>query len=95
MQVILKHVKLRWLSLYLSIERLVEVYAPVKKYFSEQENCSLEIKQFFERDEVPCVLSFLQLILFEIHKKNLELQRSYTTLVDLYRIIIIIMSHRL
>jgi hypothetical protein len=25
--------------------------------------------------------------LFEIHKKNLELERSYTTLVDLYRII--------
>ncbi len=85
---ILKHIKLRWLSLYLSIERLIEVYIPVKKYFIEQqENCPLEIKQFFQRDEVPCVLSFLQHVLFEIHKKNLELQRSYTTLVDLYRII--------
>ncbi|CAF3066045.1 unnamed protein product [Rotaria sp. Silwood2] len=81
-----------WLSLYLSIERSVEVYVPVKKYFIEQENCPLEIKQFFERDEVPCVLSFLQYILFEIHKKNLELKRSYTTLVDLYRIITSIKS---
>ncbi|CAF3621183.1 unnamed protein product [Rotaria sp. Silwood2] len=41
---ILKHIKLRWLSLYLSKERLVEVHVPVKKYFIEQENCPLEIK---------------------------------------------------
>ncbi|CAF1150096.1 unnamed protein product [Adineta steineri] len=86
-KVILKHIKIRWLSLYLSIERLIEVYAPIKKYFLEQTNCPIEIKNFFEREETPCVLSFVQHILFEIHKKNLELQRSYTTLVDLYRII--------
>ncbi|CAF4047485.1 unnamed protein product [Rotaria sordida] len=58
------------------------------KYFLEQhENCPLEIKQFFERDEVPYILSFLQHVLFEIHQKNLELQRYYTTAVDLFRII--------
>ncbi|CAF2959711.1 unnamed protein product [Rotaria sp. Silwood2] len=34
-KVILKHTKLRWLSLYLSIERLVEVFALVKIYFLE------------------------------------------------------------
>jgi hypothetical protein len=84
----LKHIKLRWLSLYLSIERLVEVFVPVKRYFLEQnENCPVEIKQFFERDEVTCILSFLQHILFEIHQKNLELQRYYITAVDLFRII--------
>ncbi|CAF3205487.1 unnamed protein product [Rotaria sp. Silwood2] len=85
--VTLKHIKLRWLSLYLSIKRLVEVFIPVKKYFLEQKNYPLEIKQLFERDEVPCILSFLQHILFEIHKKNLELQRYYTIAVDLFRII--------
>jgi hypothetical protein len=85
---ILKHIKIRWLSLYLSIERFVEVYVPVKKYFLDQhDTCPLEIKRFFELEEVTCVLSFLQHILFELHKKNLELQRSYTTAVDLYRII--------
>ena len=36
----------------ISIERLVEVYAPVNNYFIEQENCPLETKQFFERNEV-------------------------------------------
>ncbi|CAF4439097.1 unnamed protein product, partial [Rotaria sp. Silwood2] len=88
LKVILKHIKLRWLSLYLSIERLVEVFNPVKKYFLElHENCPKEIKQFFERDEATCILSFLQHVLFEIHQKNLELQRYYSTAVDLYRII--------
>ncbi|CAF3630184.1 unnamed protein product [Rotaria sp. Silwood1] len=38
-------------------------------------------------DEVPCILSFLQHVLFEIHQKNLELQRYYTTAVDLFRVI--------
>ncbi|CAF4530924.1 unnamed protein product [Rotaria socialis] len=53
---ILKHIKIRWLSLYLSIERLVEVFVPVKKYFLEQhENCPLEIKEFFEHAETTCV----------------------------------------
>ncbi|CAF3611196.1 unnamed protein product [Rotaria sp. Silwood1] len=37
--------------------------------------------------KVPCILSFLQHVLFEIHQKNLELQRYYTTAVDLFRII--------
>ena len=34
-----------------------------------------------------CVLNFLQHTLFELHKKNFELQRSYTTAADLYMII--------
>ena len=85
---ILKHIKIRWLSLYLSIERLVEVFLPVKQYFFDQhDDCPLEIKQFFEREEVTCILSFLQHVLFELNKKNLELQRYYTTAMDLYRII--------
>jgi hypothetical protein len=86
--VILKHIKIRWLSLYLSIQRLVEVFVPIKKYFLELgDDCPLELKSFFELDELPCVLIFLQNVLFELHKKNLELQRSYTTAVDLFRII--------
>jgi hypothetical protein len=84
----LKHIKLRWLSLYLSIERLVEVFLPIKKYFLDlHDSCPLEIKTFFEREDVTCILSFLQHVLFELHKKNLELQRYYTTAVDIYRII--------
>ncbi|CAF1396996.1 unnamed protein product [Rotaria sp. Silwood1] len=69
-------------------ERLVHVWLPIKKYFLEQhDNCPLELKKFFELDEATCILSFLQHVLFELHKKNLELQRNYTTAVDLFRII--------
>ena len=68
---ILKHIKLRWLSLYLSIQRLTEVFVPVKRYFLEQhEDCPMELKTFFELDEATCVLSFLQSILFDLHKKT-------------------------
>ncbi len=64
-----------------------------KKYFLEQHNnCPLELKNFFELDESTYVLNFLQHVLFEIHKKNLELQRSYTTAIDLFRIITSIKS---
>ena len=47
----------------------------------------MELKHLFHRGDLTCVLSFSQHVLFEIHKKDLELQRYYVTVIDLYRII--------
>ncbi|CAF3187739.1 unnamed protein product [Rotaria sp. Silwood2] len=61
---------------------------PGKEIFLETtRKLSIGNKTIFEGNEVPCILSFLQHVLFEIHQKNLELQRYYTTAVDLFRII--------
>ncbi|CAF1058437.1 unnamed protein product [Didymodactylos carnosus] len=85
--VILKHIKTRWLSLHTSIERILKVYNPIKDYFLAQDDCPNELIQFFSLEEGPCVLSFLEHILFIIQKTSLQLQRSYTTAVDLHRLI--------
>ena len=85
----IQHIKLRWLSLYSSIDRLLLVYEPVKDYFTDESNKKIpgELKEIFESEETLCVLMFLHHILFEIQKTNLELQRECVTAVDLHRII--------
>ncbi|CAF2145677.1 unnamed protein product [Rotaria magnacalcarata] len=87
--VLLKHIKIRWLSLYSSIERLLLVYKPVKSYFSDQLNKEIpkELENHFQSEETLCVLSFLHHVLFEIQKTNLELQKECITAIDSYRII--------
>lgn len=85
----IQHIKLRWLSLYASIDRLLLVYNPVKDYFTDQSNkqIPIELKKTFESSETLCVLAFLHHVLFEIRKANLELQKSSVTAIDLHRII--------
>ena len=45
------------------------------------------LKSFFSNNEGLCILYFLQNVLFEIQKAELQLQRTYTTAVDLHFII--------
>jgi len=47
--VILKHIKIRWLSLLTSIERLIAVHPIVKSYFLnlEQDECPYVLLDFF------------------------------------------------
>ncbi|CAF3694557.1 unnamed protein product [Rotaria socialis] len=88
--VLLKHIKIRWLSLYSSIERLLLVYKSVKNYFTDQLNKEIpkELEKHYQSEETLCVLSFLHHVLFEIQKPNLELQKKCITAIDLNRIII-------
>ncbi|CAF1463507.1 unnamed protein product [Rotaria sp. Silwood1] len=86
--VILKHIKLRWLTLHTSIERLLQVFAPVKDYFlSLDDGCPRELTEFFSCEEGHRVLSFLQNILSIIQNSNLKLQRRYLAGVSLHQII--------
>ncbi|CAM2730611.1 unnamed protein product, partial [Rotaria socialis] len=45
------------------------------------------LKSFFDSLDGLCVLNFLQNILNEIQRADLQLQRTYTTAIDLHRII--------
>ncbi len=78
------------MSLFQSIERLLEQYEPVKLFFLSQGTSTKELKllnPFFANNEGRYVLYFLQNVLCEIQKAELQLQRSYTTIVDLNFII--------
>ncbi len=87
---ILKHIKLRWLTLYTSIERLLQVFVPVKDYFlSRDDDCPQELKEFFSSEVGHCVLSFLENTLFIIQKSNLKLQRRYLAEVSLHQITVV------
>ncbi len=73
-----------------SIERLLDQYEPVKLFFLSQGTSTKQLKllnPFFANDEGRCILYFLQNVLCEIQKAELQLQRSYTTIVDLHFII--------
>ncbi|CAM4758191.1 unnamed protein product [Rotaria magnacalcarata] len=79
---LLQHIKIRWLSLYNSIDRLLKVYEPLSSYFCDINNdnadaitCPPAIKIFFSSNMSKCTLYFLHQILFDIQTKNLELQR--------------------
>ncbi|CAF5189187.1 unnamed protein product, partial [Rotaria magnacalcarata] len=79
---LLQHIKIRWLSLYNSIDRLLKVYEPLASYFCDINNdnadaitCPPAIKIFFSSNMSKCTLYFLHQILFDIQTKNLELQR--------------------
>ena len=96
---LLQHIKLRWLSIYNSIDRLLKVYKPLPSYFCEiakededededtGTTCSPVIKTFFSSNMSKCTLYFLHQILFDIQTKNLELPRYSTTIADLHKII--------
>ncbi|CAF4408838.1 unnamed protein product [Rotaria sp. Silwood2] len=87
--VILKYINIRWLSLYISIQRLLMVFNPVKDYFlSRDDDCPEELKVLFSSEEGHCILSFLEHILYIIQKANLKLQRRYLAAVSLHQIII-------
>ncbi len=78
------------MSLLRSIERLLENFEPLKLFFLNEPistNVQQLLRSFFDNDEGLCVLHFLQNVLFEIQKAELQLQRSYSTAVDLYFII--------
>ncbi|CAF1060537.1 unnamed protein product [Rotaria sordida] len=87
---LLQHILTRWLSLLRSVERLLEKYEPIKLYFLNQpttiKNEQL-LKSFFDSTDGLCILNFLQNLLNEIQRADLQLQRTYTTAVDLHRII--------
>ncbi|CAF5037864.1 unnamed protein product, partial [Rotaria sp. Silwood1] len=89
---LLQHIKLRWLTLYISIARLLKVYDPLSAYFLNMDNedeakCPPSIKRSFSSDVAKCTLHFLHQVLFDIQTKNLELQRYGTSIADLHRII--------
>ncbi|CAF4922882.1 unnamed protein product [Rotaria sp. Silwood1] len=74
-KVILQHIRLRWLSLLASIERLILVYPVVKNYFLnlKDNECPSLLLDFFTSNKIQAA--------------NLSLQREYTTGVNLHTII--------
>ena len=89
---LLKHINIRWLSLYPSIERLLKVFEPLSAYFldlgdGDEFSCPPTISVFFTSTEAKCTMYFLHNVLFDLQKKSLELQRHYISIVDLRRII--------
>ncbi|CAF5055691.1 unnamed protein product, partial [Rotaria magnacalcarata] len=97
-KVLLQHINIRWLSLLPSIERLIETYEPLKLYFlndptktktkltAAADNTEL-LTSFFNNPDGLCTLNFLENVLVDIQQAELNLQRTWTTAVDLYRII--------
>ncbi|CAF1216373.1 unnamed protein product [Rotaria sordida] len=74
--VILKHIRLRWLNLLPSIERLIVVHPVVKSYFLnlEHDECPNLLFKFFTSNEAN--------VLPEVQVANLSLQREHTTGVN-------------
>ncbi|CAF4357157.1 unnamed protein product [Rotaria socialis] len=87
--VILKHIRIRWLSLLQSIERLIAVNPVIKSYFLNLENneCPNLLLKFFTSNKGECSLYFLANILPEVQAANLSLQREYIGGVNLHNII--------
>ncbi|CAF1057651.1 unnamed protein product [Rotaria sp. Silwood1] len=88
-KVILQHIRLRWLSLLQSIQRLIIVYPVIKSYFLNiaHGQCPKLLLEFFTSNKAECSLYFLKNVLTEVQEANLQLQRYYTTGVTLYSII--------
>ncbi|CAF5191441.1 unnamed protein product [Rotaria magnacalcarata] len=96
-QVLLQHINIRWLSLLPSIERLIETYEPLKLYFLNDQTKTKKLTaaadntqlltSFFNNPDGSCTLNFLENVLVDIQQAELNLQRTWTTAVDLYRII--------
>ncbi|CAF1565569.1 unnamed protein product [Adineta steineri] len=88
-KVILKHIKIRWLSLLKSIERLIAIHPVVKSYFLnlDIEECPQLLLEFFTSHKGDCTLYFLASVLPDVQNANLILQREYTTGVNIHDII--------
>lgn len=55
----LSHSKTRWLSLYPAIERILQMYEPLKSYFLSRSYPARTLQMFFENDFSECYLWLL------------------------------------
>ncbi|CAF1519343.1 unnamed protein product, partial [Rotaria sordida] len=88
-KVTLQRIRTRWLSLLLSIERLIAIYPVVKSYFLNLKDgtCPKILLDFFTSHKGECTLFFSKNILSEVQEANILLQKHYITGVNLYSII--------
>ncbi|CAF1937723.1 unnamed protein product [Rotaria magnacalcarata] len=88
-QVLLQHIRIRWLSLLQSIERLIIVYPAVKSYFLNMDDgeCPKILLELFTSNNEECSLHFLKNILTDVQEANLLLQKHYITGVNLHSIL--------
>ena len=75
----------------MSIERMLKVIDPLETYFLELsadgEVCPKNVSSFFTSVEAKCTMYFLGSVLFDVQKRNLELQRPGVSIIVLSRII--------
>lgn len=76
---LLGYSKVRWLALTPAIERILQIYQPLRSYFLSLERCPTILKKFFENEMseiilyfVHCQASFFQKTIQQIESNNIS-----------------------
>ena len=81
------HGQTRWLTLYPLIERILQLWEPLKSYFLSNDICPRIFELFFESDLCQCYFLFLHSALKLFNTTNLILQKSNLLLPEMIRAI--------
>jgi len=86
---ILGHARTKWLSLMLSIERLLKLYKALKQYFVQEiDNCPLILKEFFNNPLSEVWLLFIHSEAAIFHNAILKIERSSATIMEVHDVMI-------
>lgn len=84
---LLRHVKVRWLSLFPAIEKILKIYPALKLYFLSQPKIPVLIRQFFENELSETYLWFVHSNMHVFHIKIAQLERENSSVVEVSNII--------
>lgn len=80
---LLSHSKTRWLSLFPAIERVLEMFAPLRSYFLSVPNPPKLLITFFENGLSEAYLWHLHSLMTIFHSKILEIEKEESSVLEI------------
>uniref|UniRef100_A0A8C4T0E1 Uncharacterized protein n=1 Tax=Erpetoichthys calabaricus TaxID=27687 RepID=A0A8C4T0E1_ERPCA len=83
----LSHSKTRWLSLFPSIERMLQMFPALKAYFLSQQKPPIALKSFFENDFAEIYLWHMHTLMSVFHTHIQEMEQENMSIMEVKKIL--------
>ena len=84
---LLYHSKTRWLSLFPFVQRLLQMFQPLKSYFSSQDKPPALLISFFEHDFAEAYLFFVHSLMSVFHENVKEMEKEQNSVLEILKIV--------
>lgn len=90
---LLYHSRTRWLSLFPAIERILQLYEPLKNYFEQVEKPPVAIKQFFETELSELYMFLIHSTMNIFHTRIEKLEKNDNSIIETRKILLSIIKN--
>jgi hypothetical protein len=85
---LLSHSKTRWLSLYPAVDRILQMWGPLRSYFLSVEKVPVLLKEFFENELNEGYLWFVHSLMFVFNQKTKLMETEKNSLIEVIDILV-------